>query len=379
MLSFNGRLDEVELHESDVKSVISTISHELRTPLNAIIGFSELIQEENSLKNIKSFANIIQLNGSILLNKIHSIIDFNILDYYSDVCFEEINIYELIHTVFDGFINNTEHNGSIIIEVNTHNHNDSLTIYSDRAKIEKILLNILSNALKFTKKGKIEIGYDIVKDSGFHDKLLLYVSDTGIGIPEEKLKLIFRPFRQADESYCANIEGLGMGLAICDKLAKIIFGKIKVESRLNFGSVFYLELPFNGLFSVKNEIQKEKNILIVEDNDINYFQIMKCLNQRYFNVIRIRNLKHLNGLIKSISALDFVIINSTESYIKNYEFLYEKFPGIIFIVQTLNENDFLSYKSDIDNLHFIKVPINNDEFIKVINTCLSVKIFSNNI
>ena len=376
MIRMDGTLDGAESRDREVKAVTSTISHELRTPLNAIIGFSELIQEEDSLNEIKNFAQIIQLNGSLLLNKIHSIIDFSVLDYYRDVCLEGINFKELIFNVYEEFIKEAKTTNSVQIEIGIPENDKNFIIYSDKIKIKKILTNLLSNALKFTKEGRIEIGYKISKENNTPGKLLIYVSDTGIGIPLDKQNIIFKPFRQVDESYCANLDGLGIGLAICDKLSKILDGKIWVESKLDKGVVFYLELPVNELFSTKNTLLKKMNILIVEENDKNYFQIKECLDQDLFNILRTPDLKYINGLLTAISDLDYIVIfTNTMLYgsICNIQNLSRNYPYSVFIIPALNIYDFATRNSNADNLYFIKTPLDKDEFKNIIFKNISKK------
>lgn len=375
MRNLNKYLEDVDAPENEIKAVASTISHELRTPLNAIIGFSDLIQEVESIKDIRSFAKIIELNGSMLLKKITSIIDFSVLDYYSDLCLEEINVNKLVQDVYNNFINEAEYKHSVRVEIKTKDNDDSLIIYSDRTKIEKILTNLLSNSLKFTNEGCIEIGYEVIKSNDSNARLLIYVSDTGIGIPEDKQNIIFKPFRQVDESYCADLEGLGIGLAICDKLSKIINGRLRLESALNKGSLFTLELPIDNLFARQNII-RVKNVLIVEENEVNYFELKDCLNKKSFNVMRTCNVDNLNGLINAIANLDYVIINSGIEMFENafrIRSLHEKYPQITFIVQTLEYDGLIMFESRYDNLHFINTPLNKEEFKELLNNCLAKK------
>jgi hypothetical protein len=234
----------------------------------------------------------------------------------------------------------------------------------------------LSNALKFTKEGRIEIGYKITKDNEQPKKLLIYVSDTGIGIPLEKHNVIFKPFRQVDESYCANLDGLGIGLAICDKLSKILDGKIWVESKLDKGVVFYLELPVNELFSTNNTLLKKMNVLIVEENDKNYFQIKECLDQNLFNIFRTPDLKFINGLLTAISDLDYIVIFTNtmlSGSICNIQNLSKNYPYSVFIMPVLNIYDFATINSNSDNLYFIKTPLDKDEFRNIIFKNISKK------
>ncbi len=240
----------METRNREIKAVASRISHELKTPLNAIIGFSELIDEERSVKEIKNYAKIIKSNGSLLLNQIQSIIDFCILDYYSEICLEEVDLNNLVFSICEEFESKINFRTSVRMIVDIQEDNKAI-FYSDKNKIKEVLTNLISNAVKFTKEGRIEVGYKTLKEEK-SEKILIYVSDTGIGIPTDIQKVIFKPFRQAEESNCTNFDGLGIGLAICDKLSKILNGRIWVESKLGEGTTFFFELPVNEMFLAQN-------------------------------------------------------------------------------------------------------------------------------
>ncbi len=146
----------METRNREIKAVASRISHELKTPLNAIIGFSELIDEERSVKEIKNYAKIIKSNGSLLLNQIQSIIDFCILDYYSEICLEEVDLNNLVFSICEEFESKINFRTSVRMIVDIQEDNKAI-FYSDKNKIKEVLTNLISNAVKLLKRGGLRL------------------------------------------------------------------------------------------------------------------------------------------------------------------------------------------------------------------------------
>ena len=235
----------IKAEESDrLKSAfLATMNHELRTPLNHILGFSELILSGVMPEENQSFASSIHASGKNLLAIIEDVFDLALA--------EQANVKLRLQTfrLMDQFMENKSSFDQIlqssgkadliqlIFKPDTHLLSMYLTV--DRSKVNQVLINLFKNAVKFTNDGSIEFGYQ----SNAPGKLTFFIKDTGIGIPKEKQTLIFEFFRQGDDSPTRVYGGIGIGLAICQKIATILKGELSVISEPNKGSAFYLTVP----------------------------------------------------------------------------------------------------------------------------------------
>jgi PAS domain S-box-containing protein len=230
--------------ESDkLKSAfLANISHEIRTPLNAILGFSSLMQQVEIPREEQSkYINQIHEAGNDLLNVIDDIMDFSFLDSgLTPVTLEEFNPKDIVSRVKQEISSLKRKAGTktinTIVQDNIH---PDLTFKSDADKILKIIVQLLRNAFKFTKKGEIKITFNTDPKGWFH----IEVSDTGIGIPKDKQKIIFTRFRQGDERITREFGGNGLGLALTKHLSLMLGGKITVASEVGQGSSFKVSLP----------------------------------------------------------------------------------------------------------------------------------------
>ncbi|MBB6387776.1 MULTISPECIES: response regulator [Flavobacterium] len=254
--------EALELSTRYKSEFLANMSHELRTPLNSILLLSRLLSENNNetMNNEEiEFAKVIQSSGNSLLGLIDEILDLSKIEAgkmeleFLDVSTKEItdNLYNLFHIV-------AKEKG-INFEIITKEA--PIVIKTDKMRLEQILKNLISNAIKFTEKGTVSI--EIKMDSG-NDKLICFiVKDTGIGIPLEKQPLIFEAFQQADGSTKRKYGGTGLGLSISRELAKLLRGEITLHSKVNEGSSFTLCLPVLGLAINKvlvNKIQPKEAI-----------------------------------------------------------------------------------------------------------------------
>ncbi|HGG56302.1 MAG TPA: response regulator, partial [Nannocystis exedens] len=220
---------------------LATMSHELRTPLNAIIGYSELIGEE--YEHLPLTADIERiLSASLhLLELINGVLDLSKIEAgRMDLFYESIPVNTLIRGVADAVRPTIERNKSHLVL----NLGRGLgTIESDLTKVRQILLNLASNAAKFTSKGTVEIVAASSRNAEGENGLELSVRDTGIGIPKENLQTIFTPFVQADPSTTRLFGGTGLGLSITRRFVKMLGGHMKVTSKVGVGSCFTVWLP----------------------------------------------------------------------------------------------------------------------------------------
>ena len=216
---------------------MSNMSHELRTPLNAILGLAALMAD-NSAGQVnekqKEYLEIITRNSKNLLQLINDILDLAKIESGKlDLSISRIYLRDFISSVSSSIILLVEKKGLILNIDIAHD----IFIYCDIDRLRQILLNLIGNAAKFTKKGEINVSARI-KEEEHHDFVIIKVSDTGIGIPPEALEYIFQPFRQVDGSLTREYDGTGLGLSICYSLVKLMDGKIEVESEAGKGSTF---------------------------------------------------------------------------------------------------------------------------------------------
>lgn len=242
--------EKAEESERLKTAFLANMSHEIRTPMNAIIGFSDLLTDPLMSGDEKEgFVQIIQNNGSVLLKLIDDIVDMakieaGQLKIVKSNCQPMIILKEL-YSHFEKYRVAVEKR-ELELVLDSQPEQDELTFSTDPLRFRQIISNLLSNALKFTEKGTITFGFRRVWHNGLRRKeyLRFYVSDTGVGIPPDKLDVIFERFRQADDSHSRNYGGTGLGLTISKNIALLLDGDLTVESTPDRGTTFWLELPY---------------------------------------------------------------------------------------------------------------------------------------
>ncbi len=221
---------------------LANISHELRTPLNGILGFCQLVMTGDFPKSvIIQYISRIYKVGKHLLEVINDLLDITKIESGKEIVFnEEININELFHEIEMLFVNDIKKQGlDFVININRKMPD---VINSDYSKIKRILINLIGNALKFTEKGNIRVDVNPANKNPFKRSItyvIFSVSDTGIGISEDKRDSIFNPFEQVDNTLTRKYHGTGLGLSITKHLVELLDGKIWFESKENEGTTFY--------------------------------------------------------------------------------------------------------------------------------------------
>jgi PAS domain S-box-containing protein len=234
---------EAEIADKLKSTFLANLSHEIRTPLNGILGFSQFLrQKQHSEEKQNKYLDIILSNGKSLLLLINDIIDISMIESnqlaIKKRAFKLNDLIDQLYTNYQYHINQKKVNIKLVALKHLPNGKDG--IFSDDFRINQILSNLISNAVKFTEKGKIEFGYIITGS-----EIEFFISDTGIGIKKEHQEEIFKRFRQADESMTRNYGGTGLGLSISKGLVHLLNGRIWVKSELNKGSTFYFCIPYD--------------------------------------------------------------------------------------------------------------------------------------
>jgi PAS domain S-box-containing protein len=239
---------KIKAEESDKlkTAFLQNISHEIRTPMNAIIGFSEMLNSEDvTYEKREEFVEIIIKSSKQLLSIISDIITISAIETMQEkVKINEVCVNSVISYLFDVFENQAK-NKNISLKTNKTLTDLDSTIYTDNTKFIQIYSNLITNALKYTKEGFVEIGYNLNKNY-----LEFYVKDTGIGIEPAQYDLIFERFRQGKNSLEIN-PGTGLGLSISKAFVQLLGGKIWVESEFKKGSTFYFTIPYNKIIETK--------------------------------------------------------------------------------------------------------------------------------
>lgn len=220
---------------------LANMSHEVRTPMTAILGYSEALKEKLDSKDNLEFIDIIQKNGSHLLQVINDILDISKIEMGNfEIMKVDFSPTKILQEIVDEFESQASQKG---LNLYTRYHDlIPSSIQSDPLRMKQVLMNLVSNAIKFTESGSVYLEIRVLSQSK-DDRLLQYiVSDTGIGIPREKMKYIFEPFAQVDSSSSRNYGGTGVGLTLSHKLVQLLGGNLSVQSTVNRGSVFTVTL-----------------------------------------------------------------------------------------------------------------------------------------
>jgi CheY-like chemotaxis protein len=294
--------------------------------MNGILGFAGLLKEPNlASEKQQEYIRIIENSGKRLLNIINDIVDISKIESGQvDIKISETNINEQIEYVFDFFKPETEQK-DIQFYFRNELPNDKACVKTDKEKLYAILINLVKNAIKFTYKGFIELGY--MKK----DKLIeFYVKDTGIGIKPEQKDIIFERFIQGSESLNRNYEGTGLGLAISKAYVEMLGGKIWVESEFEKGSTFYFTIPYNYR-TQKNEVVNNPiengsdqhinnlKILIVEDDETSEKLINIVVEKFSKEVINVNNGVEAIRICRNNPDLDLILMDINIPEMNGYE------------------------------------------------------------
>ncbi len=232
-------MEEAKSADRLKSAFLATMSHELRTPLNSIIGFTGMILQELAgpiNDEQRKQLGMVKKSSQHLLSLINDVLDISKIEAGEmNIEYENFNLKESIEKLIAMVAQDARKKG---LSIETKISSEVGGIYSDRRRIEQIVLNLLSNAVKFTEKGKITVSCRIVGNDCH-----LSVEDSGIGIDKDNLKDLFDPFSQIDTGLTRKYEGTGLGLSICKKLLDLMGGHIFVESKIGEGSEFSITFP----------------------------------------------------------------------------------------------------------------------------------------
>ncbi|MBR4904547.1 MAG: response regulator [Selenomonadaceae bacterium] len=329
---------------SNAKSdFLANMSHEIRTPINAIVGMNEMILRESQNPDVIGYAQNLAAASETLLSLINDILDFSKIESGKFSLIEgNYSLKDVIRSLVTMMKPRADKKGlKFDLKINPELENN---LFGDSIRIRQIVLNFLSNAVKYTNVGGVELTADSEKISDYEINLRFTVKDTGIGIKQEDISRIFNDFERFDTEKNKNIEGTGLGLAITYKLVKMMNGKIDVQSVYGEGSTFTVTIPQKviggeliGEFDKESGFSHEKyrpafiapdaEILVVDDNEMNLlvavnllkgtkikvdtaisgFSCLKKLTERHYDLIFLdQMMPSLDGIqtLKTARAMD---------------------------------------------------------------------------
>jgi signal transduction histidine kinase/CheY-like chemotaxis protein len=269
---------------------LSTMSHEIRTPLNAVIGMSHLLLNNNPREDQVEQLDVMLFSANNLLSIVNDILDYNKIEA-GKIAFEhiEMDLGTILRYIFKGMKTTADDKGialKLTIDPALHDR-----LIGDPTRTTQVVTNLLHNAIKFTQVGSVELSVRVLSENADTVKLSLAVKDTGIGISEEKQRMIFERFTQADSSTSRSFGGTGLGLAISKRILELQGSTLSLSSQEGVGSTFYFEQTFEKGASLQEEVvntevtkMEEKpltglNILLVEDNMMNVLVAQRYLER----------------------------------------------------------------------------------------------------
>lgn len=317
MLKAKEAAEESDLLKS---TFLANMSHEIRTPMNGILGFAELLKDQDLSPEEKiEYIKIIDSNGKQLLRLINDIIDISKIELNQLSIHKTVfNLNTIIHNIHIHFVQEQTRirNQNIKLEIQIPTNINNI-INTDESRLVQILANLISNAVKFTEKGTVTIGFKKIKIDTI-DYYKFHVTDTGIGIPESMTSLIFERFGQVQAQKFKNEHGTGLGLAISKGLVELLGGNIWFESTPNIGSSFYFTIPARNNVKkennlIKNQQKMEKwddlEILIVEDDADNLEFLRRILLKQGAKVFLAKTGKEAINIVTHNDSIKIVLMD----------------------------------------------------------------------
>jgi PAS domain S-box-containing protein len=369
--------DRAEKSDKLKDAFLQNLSHEIRTPLNAIVGFSELIKLPDSRKpeTIDEYSEIILDNSYQLLSIVSDILTVaRIQTGQEEVMYRPLDLSDMMDKLFT------------VYELKAHEKNLTLLLtkgvaaqplitITDETKLTQIITNLLNNALKFTHKGYIEMGYTFRAN-----EIEFFIKDSGIGIAKEAHEIIFERFQQAEASTGYNYGGTGLGLSISKSYSQMLGGRLWVESEPEKGSTFFLSIPYYPEELKTSTINKPSdllqlsrhiNILIAEDEFYNYLLIKSILTCDKITLIHAPNGYEAVQLCKQNTDFDLVLMDIKMPVMdglaafREIKLIQPKLPIIAQTAYALEQEKQQFLEKGFDD--YIAKPIRKDELLEKIN------------
>jgi signal transduction histidine kinase len=352
---------------------LQNVSHEIRTPLNGIIGFSDLLQDvEITQGNIVAYTKIIKQSSNRLLETVDNILAISKIEtgqIYSQKSSFSLN--GLISELFN-FYSPLAKEKSISLQ---YKKNENIIIYTDEFKLHQIFINLINNAIKFSLNGTIDFGFDITNET-----ITCYVKDTGIGISNDMIDIVFERFRQGSFKTTRGYEGAGMGLSICKGYVELLGGTIWIESGINEGTSVYFTIPNSKTNAINQSNRNEPNqlliamqgtILIVEDDITSFLLFEQIFERTQCSILHAENGEIAVDLVKKNPDITVILMDMKMSVMDGFEatkIIKKIRPSLPIIAQSA-----YAFGSEIEKIksvgcdHYVSKPIKVADLLKIVS------------
>jgi PAS domain S-box-containing protein len=364
---------------------LAKMSHEIRTPMNGIIGTAELLKDLIFDDEQKDLLSIIDVSANNLLSIINDILDISKLEAGKvDLEIAAFDIYDLVAEVIKMLsVRVVKNEVQLIADIDPE---VPKMLYGDALRLKQIIINFVNNAIKFTKKGSVTIAIKILKNQTDKIKLKIEVIDTGIGISEIGLTKLFKEFSQVDQSMYKKFGGTGLGLMISKKLSELMGGDIGVESNIDKGSIFWIDISFQKGIKKTNlnmddemddlsSSSRQLKILVAEDNMINQKVAMINLRQLGHSVEIASNGQLAFDMFKSgeydiiLMDIQMPVLDGIEATVAirkhEEENNLDKIRIVAITANAQKEDRDRCFEVGMDN--FITKPFRPDDLIRILN------------
>ncbi|RKS01971.1 ATP-binding protein [Flavobacterium sp. 102] len=338
---------KIKAEESDrlKSSFLANLSHEIRTPMNAINGFTDLIINTNINETEKlEYLNVIEKSGKNLVSIIDDLIEMSKIDSNQiSPNYTVVNLESCVSELYET-IKVTIPKKSIEFILIKSSMPAEFNIITDDIKLKQVIINLLTNAIKFTDVGMVTFGYEIDEKN---EQIHFTVRDTGLGIDEQEHQNIFDRFKRVDSDVSIKVGGLGLGLAISKAYVELLGGSISLESKVGKGSTFYFSIPLkyakvdNIMVRPVNNLEVTKSdsklILIAEDDNINFLLFQKMMQHKNYEIIRAINGREAVEICLGNPNIDLVLMDIKMPIMTGFEAIEQiqpMRPNLPIIAQT---------------------------------------------
>lgn len=363
--------EKAEASDRLKSAFINNISHEIRTPLNGILGFGQILSDENLTKEEReTYSQMLNQSSLRLVNTVTNIMDIAMLNSGNQKIFtNQFDPEQAIFEVSTKFIVPCREKGINLI-LSPSPLRSKIKLTTDIEMFNKIIFQLIDNAVKFTHQGSVTIGFEKQEND-----LIFFVKDSGIGISDEKQRLVFDSFIQEDDAMTRKYEGNGLGLAIAKGFVELLNGKIWFNSEKGSGSKFYFSIPYKNdekEVELKKSDEKPENvirtILVAEDDEANFMLLKAILNMSSLNILHAENGSQAIDMTLFNPEIELILMDIKMPEVDGFEATSQiksfrpELPIIVLTAYSNSEDKEMAFKSGCDD--FLTKPIRREILLR---------------